>query len=317
MANELTKDNLKLDKFYKFNNLETFGSSLIVETSKNLKIFKKSISELHTNLNNESNISKDLVKLRNKLEEINPKDLFETNFLYKLLGVNNIKKKLKSYSKKYNQISDEIDSISVSLKTGQVELNSNNTELLTLKDSILSQLDKFDENLNTGNDLYKELNEIVTNEQNTVVKDKLNSVSSILLLRIQDLSTMKQVLNQFVLNINIISTNNNLLNLNIDRTLNILVNTITVGMALEITLNKQKEILNAIEFSKEFATNLIVENSKKIKDNTNSLSTLYKNPLIEIEKIKESYTNLSTARRTAKNKKRKCRKIINQYKKVK
>jgi uncharacterized protein YaaN involved in tellurite resistance len=122
---------------------------------------------------------------------------------------------------------------------------------------------------------------------------------------------MKQVLNQFVLNINIISTNNNLLNLNIDRTLNILVNTITVGMALEITLNKQKEILNAIEFSKEFATNLIVENSKKIKDNTNSLSTLYKNPLVEIEKIKESY------RRTAKNKKRKCRKIINQYKKVK
>jgi uncharacterized protein YaaN involved in tellurite resistance len=85
----------------------------------------------------------------------------------------------------------------------------------------------------------------------------------------------------------------------VERTVSLATNVITVGLAIQSALARQKRVLEATQRTREYLGNLIAANAASIKRHTEEIGDVYNNPVIAVDKIAQAHTDLIDAMNTA------------------
>ncbi len=129
------------------------------------------------------------------------------------------------------------------------------------------------------------LNEMLESTDDALRRERVRNVLYDVSIRVQDLRTMEQVYIQFFVSIEMTRQNNTRLGQSVERTLSLAVNVVTVGLAIQAALARQKRVLEATQRTQEFLGDLIAANAATIKKHTTEIGDVYNNPVIAIEKI--------------------------------
>ena len=107
-------------------------------------------------------------------------------------------------------------------------------------------------------------------------------------MRVQDLRTLEEVQVQFFVSIEMTRQNNSRLGHSVERTLALGANVVTIGLALQVALVRQREVMEATERTREFLGDLILANAETIKRHADEIGDVYNSPVIALEKIAQA-----------------------------
>jgi len=85
----------------------------------------------------------------------------------------------------------------------------------------------------------------------------------------------------------------------VERTLSLAVNVVTVGLAIQMALSRQRRVLEATRRTREFLGQVVVANAEAIKRHTQEIGDVYNEPVIALEKIAQAHDALIEATETA------------------
>ena len=89
--------------------------------------------------------------------------------------------------------------------------------------------------------------------------------------------------------------NNNRLGQSVERTLALGTNVALIGLAIQMALVRQKNVLVATRRTQEFLGNLIAANAAGLRRHTDEIGDVYNNPVIAIDKITQAHNDLIEA----------------------
>lgn len=275
----------------KFDNL---GAEAQRESARKMELLKGRVGQLLNDVNSEgSSIPRGLLDLRSKLDEINPHRLAQPGWFGKLIGRTPvIGKVLKNIAVRYEEINTQIDVIVNSLRDGQDKLEKDNYELDELYQQLRRQQLLIQKNAYMGEMLMQKLDDLLAVTEDGAKKQRIEAALNAVAMRTQDLRTMEQVNMQFFVSIDMTITNNKMLAQSITRTLTVTTNLITVGLSIQAALAKQKQVMEATKATQEYAAEILTANAASIKQNTQAIGDMYKNPVIALDKVKQAYNDL-------------------------
>lgn len=120
-------------------------------------------------------------------------------------------------------------------------------------------------------------------------------------MRVQTLRVMDQVYEQFTVGIRMTRQNNSRLGRAVEQTLSISTNVITVGLAIQAALFRERRVMAIYNESRRYMGDLIVANALQIKQHTAEIGEVYSQPVIAMEKITQAHEELKEAMEIAAN----------------
>ena len=169
-------------------------------------------------------------------------------------------------------------------------LTRDNVELRKLYEQVESQQPAVRKNAYLGELLMQELQELMERTAEPRMKEKIQSALHDVAMRVQDLRTMEEVHSQFFVSIDMTRQNNTRLGQAVERTLALATNVVTVGLAIQVALARQKRVLEATQRTREFLGDMIVANAETIKRHTQEIGDVYNEPVIAVEKLPKPTT---------------------------
>ncbi len=106
---------------------------------------------------------------------------------------------------------------------------------------------------------------------------------------------MEEVHVQFFVSIEMTRQNNNRLGQSVERTLALGTNIVIIGLALQVALVRERDVMEANRRTREFLGGLIMANAEAIKRHTEEIGDVYNSPVIAIEKIAQAHNDLIEA----------------------
>ena len=106
---------------------------------------------------------------------------------------------------------------------------------------------------------------------------------------------MQEVHVQYFLSIELTRQNNNRLGQAVDRTLALATNVVTVGLALQAALVRQRRVKEATERTRSFLGEMITQNASAIRRQTEEIGDLYNDPVIAMDKLLQAHQDLLAA----------------------
>ena len=106
---------------------------------------------------------------------------------------------------------------------------------------------------------------------------------------------METVHIQFFVSIEMTRQNNNRLGQSVERTLALGTNVALIGLAIQMALVRQKNVLVATRRTQEFLGNLVAANATALRRHTDEIGDVYNNPVIAIDKITQAHNDLIEA----------------------
>jgi uncharacterized protein YaaN involved in tellurite resistance len=267
-----------------------------------LELLRARVGEMLTDEGASSRVTKDLVDLRQALNQINPTDVSRSpieRLLQVLPGGNKLVDVLERIAVRYESVSRQVVIIERRLEEGRLMLLRDNVELRKLYEQVEQQQLPIKRNAYLGELLMQELQGLVNRLDEARKKDRVQNALYDVSIRVQDLRTMEEVNNQFFVSIEMTRDNNTRLGQAVERTLSLATNTLMVGLAIQSALARQKRVLEATQRTREFLGELVVANAAAIKEHTNQIGDVYNNPVIAIDKLQQAHNDLITALDTA------------------
>jgi uncharacterized protein YaaN involved in tellurite resistance len=247
-------------------------------------------------------ISGDLVELRMVLNEINPHELKKPNFIRRILSsipfIDKFVPGLKVLEKiaiRYEPVSRQAGIIETRLREGRMMLTKDNIELRKLYEQVEKQQFPVQKNAYMGELIMQQLDRLLKNSDDQIKAERIRNILHDVSMRVQDLHTMQEVYVQFFVSIDMTRQNNTRLGQSVERTLSLATNVITVGLAIQAALSRQKRVLEATERTREFLGNVILSNAETIKQHTKDIGDVYNNPVVAIDKITQAHNELVEA----------------------
>jgi uncharacterized protein YaaN involved in tellurite resistance len=245
-----------------------------------------------------SQVTKDLVDLRQALNKINPSEVSRSpieRLLHILPGGDRLVDVLERIAVRYESVSRQVVIIEKRLDEGRLMLMRDNIELRKLYEQVESQQLPLKKNAYLGELLMQDLQELSTRTDEPRKKDRVQTALYNVSIRVQDLRSMEEVNNQFFVSIEMTRDNNTRLGQAVERTLTIATNTLMVGLAIQSALARQKRVLEATERTREFLGELVTANAAAIKQHTAEIGDVFNNPVIAIEKLQQAHNDLIEA----------------------
>ena len=281
-----------------------------IQTQRNagseLNLLRGKVGDMLTRGGPAGDLSKDMADLRLTLNEINPHE-FEPGgvlgFLKRLplIGgrANALVRSLEKMAIKYEPVSKQVTVIEHRLRDGRSMLAKDNIELRKLYEQVETQVSPLQNNAYLGELLMRELTELSEKTNDPAKREKILGALHDVAMRVQDLRTMEEVYAQYFVSIEMTRQNNNRLGQAVERTLALGTSVITVGLAIQMGLARQKRVMEATERTREFLGNMVAANASAIKRHTEEIGDMFNNPVIAIEKITQAHDDLVTAIDTA------------------
>ena len=245
-------------------------------------------------------ISKDLVELRTTLNQINPHEVGKIALIRRVLGRvplvgNTALKTLEKIALRYEPVSRQVSLIETRLREGRMMLAKDNVELRKLYEQVEEQQLPIQKNAYLGELVMQQLGDLPERTEDFLKKERVRNVLHDVAMRVQDLRAMEAVHIQFFVSIEMTRQNNNRLGQSVERTLALGTNVALTGLAIQMALVRQKNVLIATQRTQEFLGNLIAANAASLRHHTEEIGDVYNNPVIAIDKIAQAHNDLIEA----------------------
>jgi len=275
--------------------ISTLGIQAQRSAAGEMELLRTRVGDMLTRGGPGAQIAKDLTDVRLALNQINPNELKEKGFLRRLFGKLPLLKILERIAIRYEAVSKQVSVIETKLREGQMMLTRDNVELRKLYEQVEAQQLPIQKNAYLGELVMQQLDEVLKHTDDPLKGERIRNGLYDVSMRVQDLRTMEEVHVQFFVSIEMTRQNNTRLGQAVERTLNMATNVVTVGLAIQTALARQKRVLEATKRTQEFLGNLIVSNAAAIKQHTADIGDVYKNPVIAIDKITQAHNDLIEA----------------------
>jgi len=219
--------------------------------------------------------------------------------LFPFFGRRNPVRLLQRIAIRYEPVSRQVAVIETRLRDGRSGLVRDNFELRKLYEQVEAQQPAIRRNAYLGQLLMEHLTQLVQQTPDPMKRERIRAALHDVSLRVQDLKTMEEVHAQYFVSIEMTRQNNNRLGQAVERTLTLSTNVVTVGLAIQSALIRQRSVLEATRRTREFLGTVVTANAAAIKAHTQEIGDLYTNPIIAIEKITQAHNDLIEAMDTA------------------
>jgi len=265
-----------------------------------LDLLKGRMGELLSRDGPAAQISRELVDLRVTLDQINPHQAGKSWIAGRLLGKvpllgNTALRTLEKIAIRYEPVSRQVSLIETRLRDGRAVLARDNVELRKLYEQVEEQQVPIRKNAYMAEVVMQQLSETLGRTEDIWKKEGIRNVLHDLAMRVQDLRTMEEVHVQFFVSIEMTRQNNNRLGQSVERTLALGTNVVMVGLALQVALVRERDVMRATQRTREFLGDLILANAEAIKRHTDEIGDVYNSPVIAIEKITQAHDDLIEA----------------------
>lgn len=267
-----------------------------------MELLRGRVGDMISNEGPGTELSKDLVELRVALNQINPHELRDRGFARRLLQLVPFAKKLspavqilERIAIRYEPVSKQVSMIETRLRDGRAMLTRDNVEMRKLYEQVEFQQLPIQRNAYLGELVMAQLEDLLERTEDTLRAERIRNSLHDVSMRVQDLRTMEAVHIQFFVSINISRENNTRLGQSVERTLTLAINVVTVGLAIQVALARQRRVLEATQRTREFLGNVILANAAAIKQHTAEIGDVYNNPVIAIDKIAQAHNDLIEA----------------------
>ena len=245
-------------------------------------------------------LASELVNLRVALDNIDPSSgghsrLSRLRRSLPFVRNKSMLRTLKKVAIRYEPATKQITIIETKLREGRALLVRDNVELRRLYEDIEGQQDAIKRQTYLGQVLLQELEELRVDDDDPLQRDRLQAAKHDVASRVQDLLTMQEVHVQYFVGIELTRQNNQRLGQAVDRTLTLATNVVTVGLALQAALVRQREIQEATERTRQFLGELIVSNATAVRRQTEEIGDLYQDPVIAMDKLTQAHHELVAA----------------------
>src|SRR4051794_21904075 len=244
-------------------------------------------------------LANELVTLRVALDNIDPsRDDRGLPRLRRILPFTRNKlvlRTLKKIAVRYEPATKQITVIETKLREGRALLVRDNVELRRLYEDIEAQQEAIKRQTYLGQLLLQELEQLPVDDDDPLHRDRLQGAKHDVASRVQDLLTMQEVHVQYFVGIELTRQNNQRLGQAVDRTLTLATNVVTVGLAIQAALVRQREVQEATERTRKFLGELIVSNATAIRRQTEEIGDLYQDPVIAMDKLAQAHHELVAA----------------------
>ncbi len=245
-------------------------------------------------------IANSMRDLRIALDQIDPHAPPKTAWdriyrIFPFFGRNNPVRILQRIALRYEPVSRQITLIETRLREGRTSLLRDNVELRKLYEQIEAQQPAVRKNAYLGQILMQHLTKLMEDTPDAMKRERVRGALHDVAMRVQDLKTMEEVHVQYFVSIEMSRQNNNRLGQAVDRTLTLSTNVITVGLAIQAALIRQKSVIEATKRTREFLGTLVAANAAALKTHTREIGDLYVNPVIAMDKITQAHNDLIEA----------------------
>ena len=287
---ELEKyDKIEVEDFIKKNLNKVFENEVKeLREITNTKLMKP-IKDMGS-LEKKNEIPKQLVELQTKINELSPSHA-NSGFFGKILSIFDKNKPLQNYLNKFKTGEEVITNVIKKLQQGKQLLSKDNQELEQAKEKLIKTKELLEAKIQKMEELIEILKE----------KNVSDEVLFELNVKLQDLMQLLAVANNSIQSINLLISNNKELINGVDRTINVTTTALRIGVTIYVALQNQKEVLEAKKTVDETTSNLILENSKMLKEQGVEIQKRAYDPTIEINKLEEAIKNVNQAAEDIKN----------------
>ncbi len=279
--------------------LATLGLQTQRQAASELGLLKARVRGTFNQQDPTGQVTTDLVELRMALKQIAPPELSHPSLFDRLLDILPFRQRLlrllEKIAMRYEPVSRQVVVIETRLRQGRIMLTRDNVELRKLYEQVELQQPTIQKNAYLGELLMQELEELMERTTEPRKKEKIQSALHDVAMRVQDLRTMEEVHSQFFVSIEMTRQNNARLGQAVERTLILATNVVTVGLAIQVALARQKRVLEATQRTREFLGDMIVANAETIKRHTQEIGDVYNEPVIAVEKITQAHDALLEA----------------------
>ena len=268
-----------------------------------LELLKTRIGTLLNEGGTSAEIADGLRDLRVTLSRINPHEMTQPGIGQRFFGVlpfvkgryDPVVRALSKIAIRYEPVSRQVAHIETSLRDGQTLVARDNVELRKLYEDVEAQQPPIQRNAYLGELLAQHLSQLLEQTVDPTKQDRIQGALHDVIRRVQDLRTMEEVHVQYFVSIEMSWQNNNRLGQAVERTLALAANVVTVGLAIQSALIRQKRVVEANARTREFLGDLVAANAGAIKQHTQEIGDLYNNPVVPMEKITQAHNDLIEA----------------------
>ncbi|AKG04774.1 toxic anion resistance protein [Salimicrobium jeotgali] len=254
---------------------------------------KRPVNDLMNKSNND--IPRTLNELKNVVSDLDPKQT-EGNAVTRLFYKMSNKKPIERYMKKYETVDGRIETIVRSLLAGKDQLEEDSVELGLIKESARERIYELEKQIYLGKKLFQLLKEKEgTGEHDDAL---IEEGKEKIITRTRNMTQMKSVLIQSISSVDIIKRNNEKLKESIRNAVTLTKNIITVSATIQLALNNQKEVIDTVNGVNKATEEMLLSNSRNLRDNTKEATSMMENPAISIEALQESFDNVFEALET-------------------
>ena len=275
-----------------------------VQTQRNaagyLDLLKARVSTFLSDGGPSREIADSMRDLRIALDQIDPSKRPRTiwdriYYMFPFFGTRNPVRILQKIALRYEPVSRQVTLIETRLRDGRTMLVRDNVELRKLYEQVEAQQPAIQRSAYLGELLMQHLTELIEHTPDAVRREKIRGALHDVTMRVQDMRTMEEVHVQYFVSIEMSRQNNNRLGQAVERTLTLSTNVITVGLAIQSALIRQRSVMEATKRTREFLGTLVAANAAAIKTHTQEIGDLYINPVIAMDKITQAHNDLVEA----------------------
>jgi len=285
-----TEDKADLSKVLE--QLSDLGDKEQRSAGESLSSLKKPVKAMMDGKNDE--IPKTLLELRKVVNELDPTGLQGKGLkgmISKILRKNPMEK----YIHKYQSIDKQIEEIIRGLLVGRDNLQEDSVGLDMLKEEAHQKIYELDKQIYLGKQLSKMLEEEHLNPERIKDKSTIGDALEKILVRTRNMQQTKAILMQSTASIDIIKKNNEKLLEAIRNAITMTRNVVTVSATIQLALNNQKKVINAVNGVNGAIETMMVANSRALKENTQETSKMLENPSISLDKLRASFNDIFDA----------------------
>lgn len=260
-----------------------------------IEFLKRPINSLASG--DKNNLQKTLLELRNQVDEINPG--FNKEGKLKAI-INKILRKnpIENYIRKYQSVETQIDKIVEGLLRGRDRLQEDTVELEMIKAQAIERMNDLRKQIYFGKELFElleklEKEELAKGNQETVnaIRKSMKKVN----VRRQNMMSSVAILQQSIAAVDVIKETNENLEESIFNSITTVKNVTTISAAIQLALNDQRNVINAVNKTNESMENMILSNAKLLKHNTEESTKMLEKSSISIEKLREAFNDVYSA----------------------
>lgn len=246
---------------------KSFGSEIRRNIAHQSDLLNAPIKEIMGSNDDNGDLSKDLLSLRAKVEQINPNkfDFSEGGFRRLLSKLPGIGSKLEAWWSQYQSVSTVINDILTNLAKGKDVLAKDNITLKTDRDKLMEYTWQLQDQLQIAMLLDKELEAWAESLDAAQKKYIQEDILYYLRQEVQDMQLSLGAANQAILVSDIIRRANEELIRSTDRTLNVSAKALQTAAALQVALSHQEKQMAAVKATNDMTVDLLKSTAEKAK----------------------------------------------------